>query len=119
MKQLLIALAAILLSADIAHAQEATLEGTWCLCEILSFDSNGESTGGMTVGKDYIEFRADGTCVLLASKAEKEYSYNPLDGSLVIGIRKAKVVLLTADELVWEEESGGNTMRYSLRRKAE
>lgn len=118
MKHFLIAIAALLLGVSAARAQEpATLEGTWCLCEILSFDASGEPSGGMTVGKDYIEFRADGTCVMLASKQEKEYSYDAETGALVIGIRKAKVVQLTSDELVWEEVSGGNTMRYRLRKK--
>lgn len=120
MKHLLITIASLFLGISVAMAQEpAALEGTWCLCEILSFDANGESAGGMTVGKDYIEFRADGTCLMIASKQEKDYSYNPSDGALVIGIRKAKVIELTADELVWEEKSGGNTMRYRLMRKAE
>ena len=76
MKHLLIALAALFLSVNIAHSQEATLEGKWCLCEIQTFE-NDNLTGEMSVGKDYIEFRADGTCVMRASKAEKEYTFDP------------------------------------------
>ena len=70
----------------------------------------------MTVQKDYIEFKADGVCVMLISKQEKEYTYEPETGALLIGARKAKVVRLTSDELLWEEVSGGTTLRYCLRR---
>ena len=113
MKHLLIALAALFLSANVARSQEATLEGKWCLCEIQTFE-NDNLTGEMSVGKDYIEFRADGTCVMLASKAEKEYTFDPESLRLTIGARKATVVELTSEQLIWEEHTGSTTMRYRL-----
>lgn len=96
--------------------ESPALQGIWCLCEIDSYE-NDSLTGAMTVQKDYIEFRADGVCVMLTSKMEKEYSYDPESGELVFGLRHARVVRLTADELVWEESSGATILRYCLRRK--
>ena len=81
MKHLLIALAALFLSVNFAHSQEATLEGKWCLCEIRTFD--------------------------------------PESRRLTIGARKATVVELTSDTLIWEEYTGSTTMRYRLIRTHE
>ena len=101
-----------------AFAQEETtsLEGAWCLCSIESYEGD-VLTGAMTVQKDYIEFKADGVCVMLISKQDKEYTYDSETGALTIGTRRAKVVRLTEDELLWEEVSGGTTLRYCLRKK--
>lgn len=99
----------------IAAQEEPALEGAWRLCSIESYEGDA-LTGAMTVQKDYIEFKADGVCAMLISKQEKEYTYDSETGALMIGPRKAKVVRLTSDELLWEEVSGGTTLRYCLRR---
>ena len=51
---------------------------------------------------------------MLASKAEKEYTFDPESRRLTIGARKATVVELTSDTLIWEEHTGSTTMRYRL-----
>lgn len=118
MKRLILIAAMLLTGALGAFAQEepSSLEGAWCLCSIESYDGDA-LTGAMTVQKDYIEFMADGVCVMLISKQEKEFSYEPETGTLTIGVRRVKVLRLTEDELLWEEVSGGTTLRYCLRKK--
>ena len=117
MKKLLLAAALLLTGVIGAFAQEEpALEGAWCHCSIESYEGDA-LTGAMTVQKDYIEFKADGVCVMLISKQEKEYAYDSETGALLIGTRRAKVVRLTEDELLWEEVSGGTTLLYCLRKK--
>lgn len=123
MKKILLLAAIILMGATGAKGigrndiDPKELIGTWCLCAIESYE-NGTLSGGMSMEKDYIEFRADGICVLLASKQEKAYTFDPETGALNFGFRHATIRTLTPDELVWEEVSGATTLRYILRRKS-
>jgi len=118
MKRILV-IAALLLSALHLGAQDqkSLLVGSWRLMTMESSE-NGEQTGVMYINRIYITFDENGLCIN-PSKIEKEYTYDQESAILTIGSRKAKVICLTEDELVWDENSGNTLIRYSLKREKE
>jgi len=113
---LLILVAAVALFASQARAQEPEgIVGTWRLMTMESSE-NGQSTGVMYINRIYLTFEDNGICIN-PSKIEREYTYDKENAIITIGNRKASVVSLTENELVWDEATGNTVIRYSLKRE--
>lgn len=89
--------------------------GTWRLMTMESSE-NGQSTGVMYINRIYLTFEDNGICIN-PSKIEREYTYDKENAIITIGNRKASVVSLTENELVWDEATGNTVIRYSLKRE--
>lgn len=113
---ILIALALFALQAQ-AQEQGKLLLGTWRLITMESSE-NGQSTGALYVNRIFLTFQDNGICIN-PSKIEREYSFDEQNSLLTIGVRMAKVISLTEEELIWDETSGNTVIRYTLKREKE
>jgi len=82
----------------------------------MESSENGQSTGVMYINRIYLTFEDNGICIN-PSKIEREYTYDKENAIITIGNRKASVVSLTENELVWDEATGNTVIRYSLKRE--